>query len=160
MTLEPPDSHYLSAAVGWLELGNPGEANAELDRIRTKHQKHPNVLEVRWTIHAAQEKWESCVEIATVLTRVARQDAFGWIHLSFALHELKRTRDAYDNLNAVLSMFPNDWLMRYNMACYACQLGSLAEAEQWLAEAKTKRGNAKEIDSMALKDPDLAPLFK
>ena len=31
--VEPPDSFYLSAAQGWMELGDPAEAQAELDKV-------------------------------------------------------------------------------------------------------------------------------
>ena len=31
--LAPPDTHHLRAALGWLELGNHVEANAELEQI-------------------------------------------------------------------------------------------------------------------------------
>jgi hypothetical protein len=31
--LQPPDSHHVHAALGWLELGNHIEADAELDNI-------------------------------------------------------------------------------------------------------------------------------
>jgi hypothetical protein len=31
--LEPPDTHHVSAAIGWLELGNPAEAGEEIARI-------------------------------------------------------------------------------------------------------------------------------
>src|ERR1043166_9428290 len=50
--LEPPDTHHLSAAVGWLELGNPAEAGEEIARISPAALEHPDVLEVRWQICA------------------------------------------------------------------------------------------------------------
>ena len=159
MTIKPPDSHHLSAAVGWLELGNSSEALNDLDRISSSKQVHPEVLEVRWAIYAKAHDWEKCVEVAKDLTRTAPKKALGWIHLSFALHELKQTRDAHTNLTAVLDRFPNDWLMRYNLACYACQLGEMQEAGRWLAGAMLK-GKAKQIKRMAQDDPDLQPLFK
>ena len=157
--LQPPDSHFLSAASGWLGLGDPVEAEAELDQINQKFRSHPQVLEVKWAIYAEEDKWERCIEVARELTKSAPKDSFGWIHLSFALHELKRTREAYDNLEAVLKKFPKEWLLSYNLACYACQLGDLEDAGKWLAGAIVKKGDEKSITRMAAKDPDLAPLF-
>src|SRR3954468_15114407 len=55
--LEPPDTHYLMHAVGWLELGSVSEAKAELAHIRTAFQFHPDVLEVRWLICAEERQW-------------------------------------------------------------------------------------------------------
>src|SRR5690349_10510510 len=51
--LEPPDSHHLAAAQGWLELGNHAEANNELERISPTLRAHPDALEVSWQIYAA-----------------------------------------------------------------------------------------------------------
>ncbi len=48
--LEPPDTHYLSAALGWLELGNAAESICELGQIRPENVNHPDVLEVRWMV--------------------------------------------------------------------------------------------------------------
>jgi predicted Zn-dependent protease len=157
--LQAPDIHYCSAAVGWLELGNADEAIAELEKISAEGRRLPDVLELSWQIYSKALQWETCVEVARELTRVAPKRTVGWIHLSFALHELKRTREAHENLTCVLERFPDDWLIRYNLACYACQLGNPEEATRWLAGAGLK-GNAKKIQQMAKKDPDLAPLFQ
>jgi len=43
--LEPPDSHYVSAAVGWLELGNAHEPAAELQAVASPLARHPAVLQ-------------------------------------------------------------------------------------------------------------------
>ena len=45
--LAPPDSFRLSAAEGWLELGDIQEANEELERITPPMSTHPLVLEMR-----------------------------------------------------------------------------------------------------------------
>jgi hypothetical protein len=49
--------------------------------------------------------------------------------------------------------------MRYNLACYACQLGNLKEARQWLEKAFAI-GDSKQLKLMALDDPDLEPLWR
>ncbi|MFN7139751.1 MAG: tetratricopeptide repeat protein, partial [Limisphaerales bacterium] len=136
----------------------PTEAMLELDRISPAQQSHPDALEVKWTILSQQQRWDNAIDTARTLTQVAPERTFGWIHLSFALHELKRTQEAYDNLLGVLDHFPKDWLMRYNMACYACQLGALEEAQAWL-DGAIKFGDKKVIEEMAKSDPDLSPLF-
>ncbi len=33
----PPDSHHLEAALGWIDLGNHIETDAELRRIKAKN---------------------------------------------------------------------------------------------------------------------------
>ena len=48
--------------------------------------------------------------------------------------------------------------MRYNLACYECQLGRLTEARRWL-EAAYELGGTREMKLMALDDEDLRPLW-
>jgi hypothetical protein len=61
--LTPPDSHYLLAAQGWLELGDHLEADKELDEITPELRVHPDVLEIRWQIYAKEKKWLACLDI-------------------------------------------------------------------------------------------------
>src|SRR4051794_4098713 len=104
--LGTPDSHHLNAAQGWLELGNHLEANEELAKISALHGNHPEVLEVRWAIQAAGKSWPTCVEVAEALVKVAPDYLLGWIHRSYALHELKRTPEALDLLLPAVALFP------------------------------------------------------
>jgi hypothetical protein len=54
---------------------------------------------------------------------------------SYALHELKRTPEARDNLLRVVDRFPKSATMRYNLACYECQLDCLDLPQSWLKKA-------------------------
>jgi tetratricopeptide (TPR) repeat protein len=157
--LEPPDSHHLNAAQGWLELGNGIEANAELENIAPALRTHPLVLEMRWQIYAKAEKWEACVEIGEAMVKAAFDLPEGWIHRSFALHELKRTQEAADKLEAAADLFPSVWTIQYNLACYACQLGKQDEAREWLRDAFDLAPDKKALKLSALDDPDLEPLW-
>src|ERR1051325_11088066 len=116
--LSHADTIHLRAAEGWLELGNHLEANEELEKITAGVRAHPDVLELRWQIYAEAKKWEACLEIARSITKLAPDRSFGWIHQSFALHELKRTREAWENLVAVSDRFPHEPTVSYNLACY------------------------------------------
>ncbi len=157
--LEPPDSLYLSAAEGWLGLGDAAEANEELDRITPGHRAHPDALELRWQIYAKAEKWEACVQIANAIVTLVPERPFGWVHRSFALHALKRTQEARDQLRPAVDRFPEEAIIRYNLACYESQLGNLGRAKDWLERA-FELGDTAQIKLAALDDPDLAPLWK
>ena len=157
--LEPPDSLHLLAAEGWLELGNHIEANAELDLITTSLSSHPDVLNVRWKILAAAKNWEASLDIAGAIIKLHPEQPLGWIRRAYALHELKRTEDARENLLRVVDRFPFSATMRYNLACYECQLGRLEQAKVWLEKA-FKLTNVKKMRLVALRDPNLAPLWK
>ncbi|MGO9201791.1 MAG: tetratricopeptide repeat protein [Limisphaerales bacterium] len=126
--LQPPDCFHLEAAQGWLELGNMAEANNELDNITAGLRAHPHVLNVRLDIYAAAKKWEAALDIAAALVRLAPEEAFGWVNRSFCLHEMKRTAEARDNLLGVVDKFPDDAIMRYNLARYECRLGRMEQA--------------------------------
>jgi tetratricopeptide (TPR) repeat protein len=155
----PPDSHHLLAAQGWLELGNHVEASEELQKITPRLQAHPYALELSWQTYAAAKKWDAALDIASTLIQLMPENPFGWIHRSYCFHALKRTQEARDDLLPVVERFPDDAIMRYNLACYECQLGRLEQAKGWLEKA-VEVGGAKKFKLMALNDPDLEPLWK
>lgn len=156
--LEPPASHTVRAAQGWLELGNCAEAQLELERLPRAFWNHPHVLQVRWGIQAGQENWVAALELATALTESEPEEALGWVHRSYSLHELKRTREARDNLLQVVERFPLSATLLYNLACYECQLGDLPQARKWLEKA-FRVGDRKSMRLAALQDLDLQPLW-
>jgi predicted Zn-dependent protease len=157
--MDYPELFYLQAAQGWMELGNFAEATRELEKISSKFQDNPDVLEVRWEICAKQKKWQDGAEVGRALIRTAPERATGWIDLSYALHEMKQTQAAWDNLFAVAGQFPKVPTISYNLACYACQLGKTWEGEQWLKRAFDV-GDSKELKEMAMGDVDLKALWE
>jgi predicted Zn-dependent protease len=157
--LELGDQRHLEAAEGWVELGNHLEAGKELEQITPENHAHPAVLEIRWQILAKARQWDAALDIAAALIQLLPEHPLGWINRSYALHELKRTEEARDNLLRVVGKFPADAIMRYNLACYECQLGRLEQAKTWLQKAFAV-GDSKELTLMALGDPDLEPLSK
>ncbi len=93
MKLEVKDQRFVDAADGWLGLGNWYEANEELERITPEPRCHPDVLCLRWEIYAKAGKWELAAEIGKAISENAPDVPFGWIHMAFAVHELKRTKE-------------------------------------------------------------------
>lgn len=157
--LQPPDSLRLLAAQGWLELGNHLEANEELERIDARLRLHPDVLEMRWQIYAKAKRWEAALGIAKAIAKIAPDRPFGWLHVSYTMHELGRTKEAWEHLVAVAEKFPKLPTILYNLACYACRLGHLEDSKKLLAKAFEYDGG-KDLKKMALEDPDLEPLWK
>jgi tetratricopeptide (TPR) repeat protein len=158
MRLGPPDIHRLRAAQGWLELGNHLEAYQEMQHIQPACSTHPLVLLVRWVIYAKANKWEMAVATAEALMEVFPEDSYGWVLRSFALHEMKRTEDAWDRLLPGADRFPKEPMIPYHLACYASRLGRLDEARKWLRRA-FEVGDGKDISLRALEDPDLEALW-
>ena len=156
--LEPPDNHHLSAAVGWLELGNPGEAKAEVDRIDAKYRTHPLVVRVRCEVYGREKNWEAVLELARTMITETPEDPYGWISRSNALHFLKRYQEAYDRLLPAMEKFPGNAEMRYNLACFCCRMNRIEEARQWLNKAFNLESGA-QLKAAALADPDLELLW-
>ena len=168
LALEPPESLHFKGAEGWLELGDHVEANEELQKINGRLRAHPDVLELRWRIFTAAKKREVCLDIADALTRLAPQRSIGWLHLSATLHQLGRTKEAWNTLSPLAVLFPCDAVLPYQLACYACRLGNISEAVDRLREALrleemsdkySPLGNRSKLRLMALRNPDLEQLW-
>ena len=157
--LEPPDTHYFIAAIGWMELGNLVEARAELAHVSAAQQEHPDVLEVRWSIAAEQKLWEEALEIAQTLLRCAPKRSSGWLHQAYALRRVPdgSVQKAWEALLPAFDKFPKEPTIAFNLSCYACQMGQLDAARDWLKRAVAIGGKEKVV-GMALQDSDLEPL--
>ncbi len=157
--LPPPDSMHLLAAQGWLELGDPSEAAADLNRVSAAGREHPDFLEMQWQLFVRNKQWLDALRVAEAICRLAPESPFGWIHRSYCLHELRRTQEAWDALLPTAERFPKEWLVCYNLACYACQLGWMDQARAWFRRA-LQRGDSREIERLAATDPDLKPMIQ
>jgi tetratricopeptide (TPR) repeat protein len=158
--VEPPDSHHLLAAAGWMELGNHDEARSELAKISPQLAKHPDVLEASWMIHAAEEDWPTALGLARSIIESSPDRSFGWLHQAYALRRVADggLQAAWEALLPAAERFPTEPTIPYNLSCYACQMGQLDDARKWLGKA-LDNGNRSAIKSMALADSDLEPLW-
>jgi tetratricopeptide (TPR) repeat protein len=159
--LEPPEMHYLSAALGWLGLGNADEAEAELAHIPAARQSHPDVLEARWLICAEEQRWDQGLQIARTLLEAAPDRATGWLHQAYALRRVPggSIRKAWEALLPAFDKFPHEEIISYNLSCYACQLQQLEAARVWFKRALVIGGRER-MKKMALADADLKCLWE
>jgi predicted Zn-dependent protease len=159
--LDPPDIHHLRAAEGWFELGSEAEAMHELDNISPAEKNHPLVLDLRFQILAKKKEWDACRDIAEKITKELPDFAGGWLHLAYATRRATGGSEqaAFDVLEPAAEKFTDEPTIPYNLACYVCQLGKLAEAREWLKRAFAI-GDMKQIKLMALHDADLKPLWE
>jgi len=157
-TLPTPDSFFLAAAEGWLGLGNWREAESEFHRISPAFQDHPDVVRVSYLIAAEADNWKKAIKSAQKLTTLSPENPFGWIQTAFSLDKLGQTKEAYDFLLNALERFPNDILIRYNLACFAARSGNLGLAWQWL-DKTFALGVPQELKDIAVNDNDLKPLW-
>jgi tetratricopeptide (TPR) repeat protein len=161
--LEPPQVHYVFAAIGWLELGSLAEAKAELEHLTPEFQNYPEVLEVRWLVCAEEQKWEEGLQIARALLEGAPQSPAGWLHQAYALRRVPAgsVKQAWTSLLPAFDKFPKEPIISYNLSCYACQMNQLDAARVWFKRAIVIGGKKRKekIKQMALEDSDLRPLW-
>jgi predicted Zn-dependent protease len=159
--LPHPDNLHLEAALGWLMLGDPASAKEELAKLTPASREKPDVLEVEWSLHAATNSWASAYEAAERLVRQAPSRSYGWIHRAYAARRMPGggLAQAWDALRPAAEKFPKVFLIPYNLACYAAQMGRLEEAWQWLQRAAEISDTPEKVVNMALADSDLKPLW-
>jgi predicted Zn-dependent protease len=154
--LQPPDSHHLTAAKGWLEFQAFDDAARELDLIRSELRDHPAVLEVRWALAANAGHWQEALAISVLLTRLMPDKPEGWIYQGSALAELNRHEDAHAILLEGHQRFPQDEILAYDLGYVCCALGRADEAVDWIRKAIAMAGE--EMRKRALEDPDMEPI--
>jgi tetratricopeptide (TPR) repeat protein len=158
--LKPPNSHHLSAATGWLELGDCAEARQEWERLTVAARRHPDALEVRWRIYAEEKDWDGGLATARALMLADPNRASGWLHQAYALRRVNGggVKAALDALLPAADKFPDEPVIPYNIACYTCQLQQFDLARIWLRRA-LRAGEPARIKETALSDSDLEPLW-
>jgi Flp pilus assembly protein TadD len=158
-TLPQPNNLYFDAAVGWMMLGNPCEAIAELDHLDPASRQAPDVLELEWTIHAKTSNWDRALTTARALLQIAPENPSGWIHQAYSLRRVAGggLSNAWNALLPAAKMFPRESIIPFNLACYAAQMNQPDEAWDWLKKAAAV-GDKKHIRVMAETDPDLTSL--
>ena len=157
--LQPPDSHHLSSAIGWLGLGNHIEANEELANITPQNRAHPSVLAVRFEIFAKAGKWDAAAEIAATLVKMQPNQPGAWITLAYATRRKPGggILPAKEVLTSVQKRFPKVWPIPYNLACYCAQLGRLEDSAAWFKKAMAIDEHT--VKRAAIDEPDLKPLW-
>lgn len=157
--LSTTERFHLEAAEGWLMLGNPIEAHEELEHLSGDSNQHPAVLSMRWQVYAAARWWEAAYVVAKALCELAPDSAEAWICQANTVRNYKGVMEAWSLLLRVANKFPNDAIIRYNLACYAAQMGLLEESCGWLVQAFELEESV-QLKLAALYDPDLQPLWE
>lgn len=176
--LGPRNIRHLEEVCGWLWLGNATEAAAELDRISPELRDHPCVLLGRIEIARLLKDWPAAESVALRLSDLHPDVPDGWINLAYARRRIPGggVKSAYDTLVPMGDEFPEEPMVPFNLACYACQLNELGVARAWfqkafrcgekkivIALAQFREalgfGETKTIREMALLETDLEPLW-
>jgi Flp pilus assembly protein TadD len=122
---------HLKAAVGWIQLGDYDSANDELEKIRAEWRAHPDVLELRWLIYSNDEQWDACLDITSAVVKMASDRVSGRVDKAYSLRRVSGggIEKAKLVLDEAVKLFPTEWAVQYNLACYCAQLGQLDVAQ-------------------------------
>jgi len=160
--LPHPDRLHYNAAEGWLLLGDPESALAELRRLGPRARGCACVRKLEWGIHAERADWAQAAAVAEEIIRLAPEREFGWVHRAYALRRLPGhggLERAWEALYPALELFPRSTTVPYNLACYAAQLGRFEQAWELFQRALKAAPRPKALVCMALADADLQPLW-
>ena len=152
-----PSRRHLQYAAGFIELGMMKDATKELRAIRHADQSTPKVLSGWIDLHMQARQWKKLIIVSRKLSALLPGDDQGWISWAFALRELQRIKEARAILLKALPIVGKTCdVLHYNLACYECLLGNMAEAKRYLNTATHKDRQWK---TAALDDPDLKGLW-
>ena len=150
----------LTAAQGWVELGDFNSAYEETEEISHEHKNHPEVLHFRFYCFLQAKKFDACHDVGLALTKIAPNWTLSWLAYCNAIHWLGDSEKAYKVLHPISTEHPKDWGIKYDLACYAAQTDRIEEARTLLEAALDLCPDANRQKLIALEDPDLGPLWQ
>jgi len=140
---------------GFLDLKMPGKAEQELAQIDPGIHDHFYYRWLKTNILMQQGKWAEACPYASALRRDFPEEAGFWIQDAYLTRRALNIESARSILEEALIHFPEEGMIYFNLACYACRLGNKTEARQQLKSAIDL--DAKWLKA-ALDDEDLVEL--
>lgn len=142
----------LTAAQGYLELGMPAEALAELESLPADFVRYAEILQLKLVILMQLGSWQEALVACEELRERFPKLTIGFVHGAFCLHELGRTEEAKQLLISGPPALLREAIYHYNLGCYEAVLGNYEEAMQYLRTSFAIDHNYRVI---AKNDPDL-----
>lgn len=147
----------LEYAQGYIGLGMLKDASNELDLIEGEDRDQLAVRRVWIDLHMEGKQWDAVVKLAEQVAPATPKDEQAWIAWAYALRELQRIKEAKAVLlTAEKEHGHNSAILHYNLACYACLLSYMAEANKRLKKAIKLD---KRFEDEWADDPDLRGLL-
>jgi Flp pilus assembly protein TadD len=145
----------LSHAQGYLALGMVAEAAAELAQVPAAECGATEVLALRVAVLQEQQDWRGLAVAAGDYAHRVPEEAAAWVTWAYALRRAESLAAAEKVLLAAEKLHPREATIQFNLGCYACQRGDLAEARRRVDRAIALD---QKFAGHAATDPDLAPL--
>ena len=145
----------LSHARGYLDLGLVEEAAAELAALPAHEAESLEALALRVLVLQAQRQWFLLQPVAAALVSRQPEEAGWWITWAYATRRTDSLASAEAILRDAETRHPEEPAIQFNLGCYACQRGDLAEARRRVDRAVALDASFRQ---QAATDDDLAPL--
>lgn len=131
------------------------EAAAELAQIPPVEASATDVIAVRLAVLQEQQDWPALRDVAAELVRRTPEEAAAWVTWAYAMRRADSLPAAEKILLEAEQSHPAEPTIQFNLGCYACQRGDLAEAKRRVDRAIALEPK---FAAAAATDPDLAPL--
>src|SRR5215510_12631557 len=99
------------------------EAVRTLDEIETEDGTRSEVLGARVDCYLAAKKWSLAAKVAANLVEIEPENASWWINLAYATRRIESVEKAEALLGRARQLHPDNPIIAFNFACYACVLG-------------------------------------
>jgi Tfp pilus assembly protein PilF len=145
----------LAQARGYLGLGMIEEASGELDLVPSEMAHETEVLALRALVLHEKAQWPALTDVAHELVGRQPIEPGWWVTWAYAARRSRSLAAAEAILLDAERTHPREAAIQFNLGCYACQRGDLAEARRRVDRAIALDPLFREA---AATDPDLAPL--
>ena len=145
----------LSHVQGYLGLGMVREAAAEFEHLSASERDTTPALALRVALCQEQHDWPALRDASIALVRRVPGEAGGWITWAYAVRRAESLGAAEEILRLAETKHPAEPTIQFNLGCYACLNGDLAEARRRVDRAIALDPSFR---ALAATDPDLAAL--
>ncbi len=149
-------AYRLQRCEGFLDIKIPARARAEWEQVPAEWQNHPLAQAQLLSLLTAERNWPRAREVAVRFLARSPEIAAAWIQLAYTTRRAESLAAAERILVQARAKFPNEAVIPYNLACYACQAGHLDQARTLLQEAHQLDHHTL---AYAAQDEDLRPLW-
>lgn len=120
---------------GFIDLKMPVKAEQELSVIAPEYHDHVHYRWLKTSILMQQGKWPEAKPIAAALRQEFPEEVEFWIQDAYLTRRTTDIESARTILEKALTLFPEEAIIYFNLACYACRLDHKLEAKQRLKSA-------------------------
>lgn len=147
-----PHERSILAAQGYLELGMFQDVWRELNSLPADQLSRSDVMEIFVLSLMGERRWDDALALARRLREKQPEEAGGFIHEAYCLHELGHTKEALNLLLKGPPALKQRAVFFYNAGCYHARLGDYTNALIMLEKSFEMDSSLKKS---ARRDPDL-----